>query len=209
MLDLIYSYLYSFSHPFQFARFIGVANSGRFEHYDEWRQQGIRSFSVWEGILLAWFFHIVASFIFLSIYLIGDTFANFDESFIVFPSSTFFIFWLGFTVITFPLRVGLSLSIWKFAIRIFSLPFVPEDELEKHLDKVVAHSTSSYVITIIPVVGTLLQEAIWALYLFAALKNVYRLSTSQAVMIISFFTGFIFLTLLSIIFAITLLVEYL
>ncbi len=209
MKDLFLSYLYSFSHPFQYPRFLGVSNFGRFEHYQDWREKGIRPFDLLEGILISWVFYIISNFLLLSVFLLGNSFVDISDSFLIYPSSTFFIVWLTLGVILFPIRLGLSMFLWKTAIKVFSLPFIPEEELEKHINHALAHSTSSYVLCLIPVFGGILQETIWALYLFAALKNIYRLSTGQAISIISFFTVFIMLSFGCLAFFFVLAIEFL
>lgn len=202
------SYFYSFTHPFQFARFLSTENHGRFENLEEWREMGIRSFSAWEGILLAWSVKIFSACIVLFIFQAGDIFTFADESLGIYANSSWMVLWLGFGVISFPLRVGVSFAIWKFAIRTFSLPFVPEEELERNLDNALAHSTSSYLVCAIPFFGNLVQEGIWALYLFSGLKNIYRLSSGQAVSIISMFTVFIMLSMICTIFALNLIFKF-
>lgn len=183
MSTLVKSYFYSFMHPFEYPRFIK----------DRSREDEIETFSTLEGISLGWIAQIISGMILLSFFYLGDSLTGTNPGLLVELPSSFFIYLTVIGVILFPLKAMVSILIWKFALRIFSLPYIPEEELEVHLDELMAHTTSSYILTMVPILGPLIQETFWIIYLFAGLKNIFGLSTPQALSVITFFTLFTFL----------------
>ncbi|MCY4643179.1 MAG: hypothetical protein OXB88_01030 [Bacteriovoracales bacterium] len=167
------------------------------EEKNRWHSLGIRPLDLSEAIAMSWIFKIISSILMLVILNLGEFF-TFVHPLLKFhlPTHSLIIF-IGCSTAFYPLKTILTVILWKWAVRVFGLLYMDDEEIEKHLNDILAHSLSSNVLLAVPFVGPIFQEILWPFYLFAGLKNTYRLGPFQAMSIFSLFFFFSLLLLLA------------
>ena len=201
------SLYFSFCHPFKFAAYLGDTDFLSSQERREWPAMGIRPLDVSEAIALSWVFKIISAILVFVILNSQEYFLLAHPLLKVRLPSLGIIIFLGLSVAFFPFKLLILVTLWKWAIRVFAGLYLEQEEIENHLDHVLAHSLSTNVMVAIPFLGPIFQQLLWGLYLFAGLKNTYQLGAVQAFSIFSLFIGLSLLMLLAGFLAIVLLFK--
>lgn len=202
MISLLQSLFFSFCHPFKFATYI----RGEGPLPKNWSDLGIRPLCMTEAITLSWIFKIISGILTLIVLSYGKYFTLIHPQLKIGLFSEMFIVYVGLSIAFFPIQLVFIVAIWKWVIRIFVGLYLEEDEVEDHLDQVLSHSLSCNVMMAIPFVGTIFQELLWPLYLFAGFRNTYQLSYLRASSIFFLFFSFLVLLFLAFLLAMALIV---
>ncbi len=110
------------------------------------------------------------------------------------------VFWgILLQIVFFPLFIWFYTRLWGSFIKFFADLFEVEGRVEEKTNQVINHSLVSYTFLVLPVFGSMAQGIGMLFYLYAGLKNNFKFSHIQSLVILVspvIFLGFTFILLL-------------
>ena len=192
-------------HPFRFAAYMRESSPVQGEQDADWPPSGVRAPQLLEMIVLNWICEIISAILVLMVFAGGQYFSLLHPLLRVSPPSVTLVLLLGFSLAFSPLFLVIEVAVNKWLLRTFAGLYLSEEELERHLDNVLALSLCAGVMMTIPFVGTIFRSLLRALLLFAGLKNTYQLSFVQITVVLLLPWVFIALLVAAVVWAIVLL----
>ncbi|MBP9674357.1 MAG: hypothetical protein KBD63_04615 [Bacteriovoracaceae bacterium] len=178
MLALLNSYILVFLNPVSI--------------YEKQKENQVRPFSLWEGILLSW---VVVLLHTLVAYILGEMF--FQWSFLSKQLLSSFVnlswikaitfFFLILSLLLFPLVRYLKSQIWIFLIRALGkspLELQPA-EYDLRVKNIVTNSLSAYLFNLLPLGGEVLRFIYAFILLYVGLRKNLQMSRSRSLFILS------------------------
>jgi hypothetical protein len=155
----------------------------------------VKSLNLSEAIGISWIFSIVKGFTkltILNVFLLAFWSLHTEDFPIIsdilqgagFTSYYFFLFTITLDIIFFPILAFVSTEIWSWVIKLFTHFLNKDLPAEKIADQITTHALSSYLFSIIPVIGDFIQTIVYYFLLYTGLRANLEASRPLALIIL-------------------------
>jgi len=207
MIQLLSNYIYAFLHPFKTHSLLSavgdhagaVQENRQFQLVDnipiEVLQAEDTELAFVDAMSVSWIFIVIQGiYSLLAIHLGYEAFSivHGDEeglTSLLIPNfhsqGKSLVFWgILLQIVFYPVFVWFLTRVWGSFIKFFADLFEVEGEIDKKTNQVVNHSLVSYTFYILPVFGTMAQGIGMLFYLYAGLKNNFKFTHLQSLVIL-------------------------
>lgn len=222
MINLLSNYIYAFLHPFKTHTLLNAVSEHQVDvqehrHFQlvedipsEMNEADSTELHFVEAMSISWIFIVIQGiYSLLAIHLGYQAFSMVhgeQEGLTALLIPNFqsqgrnLVFWgILLQIVFFPLIIWLYTRLWGSFIKFFADLFEVEGMLDEKTNQVINHSLVSYTFLILPVFGSMAQGIGMLFYLYAGLKNNFKFSHIQSLVILVspvIFLGFTFILLL-------------
>ncbi|MFT6068132.1 MAG: hypothetical protein ACJAT2_002379 [Bacteriovoracaceae bacterium] len=222
MINLLSNYIYAFLHPFKTHTLLSAVSDHQIDIKEHRHFQLVENISTGmseaddselhfvEAMSISWIFIVIQGIYSLfAIHLGYQAFSMVhgeEEGLTALLIPNFhsqgksLVFWgILLQIVFFPLFIWFYTRLWGSFIKFFADLFEVEERVDQKTNQVINHSLVSYTFLILPVFGSMAQGIGMLFYLYAGLKNNFKFSHIQSLVILVspvIFLGFTFILLL-------------
>ena len=207
MIEILSNYLYAFLHPFRTHSLLNaisvhgtaVQDHRQFQLVDDIPEEVLEAKNAElhfvEAMSVSWIFIVIQGIYSLIAIHIGYqafSMVHGDQeglAALLIPNfhsqGRSLVFWgILLQIVFFPLFIWFYTRLWASFIKFFADLFEVEGKVDEKTNQVINHSLVSYIFLALPVFGTLAQGIGMLFYLYAGLKNNFRFSHLQSLVIL-------------------------
>lgn len=221
MIEILSNYLYAFLHPFRTHTLLSavsdhagaIQENRQFQLVEDIPEEVLEASNTElkfvEAMSVSWIFIVIQGiYSLLAIHLGYRAFSMVhgeEEGLAALLIPNFhsqgksLVFWgILLQIVFFPLFIWFYTRLWASFIKFFADLFEIEEKVEEKTSQVINHSLVSYMFLVLPVFGSMAQGIGMLFYLYAGLKNNFKFSHLQSLVILVspvVFVGFTFVLL--------------